>query len=100
MERETIKCAIVFRLVRGEDLGEVSREIKVPASEIKDWRARISGRWRSGPQAASGDALESEFVRRRAKLGEMTMRPELSEDLLEKGGYMPELKKLYKRDHA
>jgi hypothetical protein len=29
---------VVLRLPRGEDLGEVSREIQVPAHEIEQWR--------------------------------------------------------------
>lgn len=32
------KTEVVLRLMRGEDLGEVSREIQVPAHEIEEWR--------------------------------------------------------------
>ncbi len=94
------KSEIVLRLFRGEDLGEVSREIEVPASEIEDWRRVFLDGGESGLKRRLGDPLESELVRTRAKLGEVMMRLELSEDLLEKRGYMPELKKLYKRDHG
>ena len=32
------KTEVVLRLLRGEDLGEVSREIQVPAHELVEWR--------------------------------------------------------------
>jgi transposase-like protein len=94
------KCEVVLRLFRGEDLGEVSREIEVPASEIEKWRRAFMDGGEAGLKRRLSDPLDSELVRTRAKLGEVMMRLELSEDLLEKRGYMPELKKLYKRDRA
>ncbi len=40
------KTEIVLRLLRGEDLGEVSREVQVLGHDIEEWRSwvRIS-RW-------------------------------------------------------
>ena len=32
------KTAVVLRLLRGEDLGEVSREMKVSPPELEEWR--------------------------------------------------------------
>jgi transposase len=92
------KAEIVLRLLRGEDLGEVSREIQVPASELEDWRRAYLEGAEAGLKRRTGDPLERELVRTRAKLGEVMMRLELSEDLLEKRGYGSELKKLLKRD--
>jgi hypothetical protein len=94
------KSEVVLRLFRGEDLSELSREIEVSASEIEEWRRAFLEGGEVGLKRRLGDPLESELVRTRAKLGEVMMRLELSEDLLEKRGYMPELKKLYKRDRA
>jgi transposase len=92
------KAEIVLRLLRGEDLGEVSREIQIPASELEDWRRAYLEETEAGLKRRTGDPLERELVRTRAKLGEVMMRLELSEDLLEKRGYGSELKKLLKRD--
>lgn len=92
------KAEIVLRLLRGEDLGALSREVKVPASEIEEWRRAFLEGGEVGLKRRLGDPLERELVRTRAKLGEVMMRLELSEDLLEKRGYGAELKKLFKRD--
>lgn len=92
------KMEIVMRLFRGDDLGAISREIEVPASEIEDWRRAFLDGGEAGLKRKLGDPLERELVRTRAKLGEVMMRLELTEDLLEKRGYMPELQKLLKRD--
>lgn len=92
------KVEVVLRLLRGEDLGAMSREIEVPASEIEEWRRAFLDGGEVGLKRRLGDPLERELVRTRAKLGEVMMRLELSEDLLEKRGYGAELKKLFKRD--
>jgi transposase len=92
------KAEIVLRLLRGEDLGEVSREIQVPASELEDWRRAYLDGAEAGLKRRTGDPMERELVRTRAKLGEVMMRLELSEELLKKRGYGAELKKLLKRE--
>lgn len=92
------KAEIVLRLLRGEDLGEISREIQVPASELEEWRRAYLDGAEAGLKRRTGDPLERELVRTRAKLGEVMMRLELSEELLKKRGYGAELKKLLKRE--
>ena len=62
------KAEVVLRLLRGEDIGEVSPEIRVAAPELERWRR---------------DFLE----------GGQQGRPEL----LEKRGYGAELRKLLRR---
>ncbi len=92
------KAEIVLRLLRGEDLGEISREIQVPASELEQWRRAYLDGAEAGLKRRTGDPLERELVRTRAKPGEVMMRLELSEELLKKRGYGAELKKLLKRE--
>lgn len=46
----------------------------------------VPGRSGSRAEAKTGDPMERELVRTRAKLGEVMMRLELSEELLEKRG--------------
>lgn len=78
------KSEIVLRLLRGEDLGELSREIKVPAPELERWRRLfLEG---AGEGLKGRNAPDGELMRTRAKLGEMTMRVELQAELLEKRG--------------
>src|SRR5919202_6651438 len=61
----------VLRLVRGEDLETVSRELGVTAATLSGWRdAFLSGGEASlATRATNGETLES--ARLKAKLGEM-----------------------------
>lgn len=91
------KVEVVLRLLRGEDLGEVSREVQVSPPELEEWRRVFLETGEQGLKRRSRDPTERELIRTRAKLGEVTMRMELAKELLEKRGYGDELKKLLKR---
>lgn len=88
------KSEIVLRLLRGEDLGELSREIEVSPPVIEEWRQAFLSGAEVGLKKRSGDPLERELTRTRAKLGETMMRLELAEELLGKRGYGAELQRL------
>lgn len=88
------KSEIVLRLLRGEDLGELSREIQVAPPVIEEWREAFLSGAESGLKKRSSDPQERELVRTRAKLGETMMKLELAEMLLEKRGYMDDLRRL------
>lgn len=89
------KSEIVLRLLRGEDLGEVSREIKVSPPELERWRRQFLEGACEGLKGRN--APDGELMRTRAKLGEVTMRVELQAELLEKRGFGGELRRLLKR---
>ena len=93
------KTEVVLRLLRGEDLGEVSREVRVSPPELEEWRRVFLETGQQGLKLRSRDPGERELIRTRAKLGELTMRMELASELLEKRGYGDELKRLLKRGH-
>ena len=93
------KSEVVLRLLRGEDLGEVSRGMRVSPAALEEWRRVFLERGQQGLKSRSRDPGERELIRTRAKLGELTMRMELATELLEKRGYGDELKKLLKRGH-
>ena len=93
------KVEIVLRLLRGEDLGEVSREMRVSPAVLEEWRRVFLETGQQGLRIRSRDPGERELTRTRAKLGELTMRMELATELLEKRGYGDELKRLLKRGH-
>jgi transposase-like protein len=88
------KAEVVMRLLRGEDLGAVSREVQVSPPELEEWRRAFLQGAEVGLKKRAGDPLESELTRTRAKLGETMMRLELAELLLEKRGYVDGVKKL------
>lgn len=90
------KMEIVLRLLRGEDLLEVSREAQVPPPELEEWRRVFLETGQRGLKRQGRDPTQRELVRTRAKLGEMTMRLELASELLEKRGFGDELRKRLK----
>jgi transposase len=69
----------VLRLVRGEDLETVSRELGVTAATLSSWRDAFlsGGEANLATRATDGEALES--ARLKAKLGEMLLERELLE---------------------
>ena len=91
------KTEVVLRLLRGEDLVEVSREVQVSPPELEEWRRVFLETGQQGLRRRGRDPGERELTRTRAKLGELTMRLELARELLEKRGYGDELEKLLKR---
>jgi hypothetical protein len=93
------KAEVVLRLFRGDDLGEVSRELQVSPPELEQWRRVFLETGQQGLRSRSRDPADRELIRTRAKLGELTMRMELATELLEKRGYGEDLKKLLKRGH-
>jgi transposase len=86
------KTEVILRLLRGESLDAVSRESQVPAHELESWHRTFVEAGARGLKRHT-DPDERELLRTRAKLGEMMMRLELAEDLLEKKGYGEELRK-------
>jgi transposase-like protein len=90
------KTEVVLRLIKGEDLGGLSREIEVPAHVLEEWRRVFLESGTAGLRRRGGDPVDRDLTRTQAKLGETMMRLELASDLLEKRGYGEELKRLYR----
>ena len=89
------KSEVVLRLLRGEDIGEVSREVRVAPPELERWRREFLEGGQQGLKVKNRPG--GELMRTRAKLGEMTMWVELQAEILEKRGYGDELRKLLRR---
>ena len=87
------KSELVLRLLRGEALDAVSRESQVPAHELESWKRVFLESGARGLKTRS-DPEERELTLARAKIGELMMRLELSEHLIEKRGLMDEWRKL------
>ena len=94
-----VTVLLLWWVLRGEDLGEVSREMRVSPAELEEWRRVFLETGQQGLKRRSRDPAERELIRTRAKLGEVTMRMELASELLEKRGYGDDLRKLLKRGH-
>ena len=90
------KSEVVLRLFRGESVDEVSREIQVPVHEIETWRKDFLDAGLVGLKRRGGDPEERALKQTQAKVGELTMRLELAEMLLEKRGCADELGRLKK----
>jgi hypothetical protein len=88
------KTEIVLRLLKGEELGRVLREVQVPVHELERWRRLFLEGGTNGFKRGDSPAAERELKRVQAKVGELTMKLEIVEWFLEKKGYGEELKKL------
>ncbi len=88
------KAEVVLRLLRGEDVGSLSRELGLPAHVLEDWRRVFVEAGKTGLRSRGEPDAERELTRARAKVGELTMELELMEGLLKKRGYAEDLKKL------
>jgi len=86
------KTELVLRLLRGEALDAVSRESHVPAHELEGWKRVFLEQGARGLKTRS-DPEERELTLARAKIGELMMRLELAEYLIEKRGLADEWKK-------
>jgi transposase len=86
------KCDLVLRLLRGEALDAVSRESQVPAHELESWK-RIFLETGARGLKSRAEPEERELTLARAKIGELMMRLELAEVLIEKRGFPDEWKR-------
>ena len=86
------KTELVLRLLRGEALDAVSRESQVPAHELESWKRAFLETGARGLKSR-GEPEERELTLARAKIGELMMRLELAEHLIEKRGFTDEWKR-------
>jgi hypothetical protein len=71
------KTAAVLRLLRGEDLELVSRELGATAATRSDWRDAFLAGGQAALKSQSADDRDEEIARLRAKVGALTMGNEL-----------------------
>ena len=79
-------------MLRGESLDRVSRDSQVPAHELERWNRAFLGAGMRGLKRHV-EPEDREWLRTRAKIGELTMRLELAEDLIAKRGLGDEWKR-------
>ncbi|MBE3590067.1 MAG: helix-turn-helix domain-containing protein [Firmicutes bacterium] len=78
------KREVVLRLLRGETVDEVSREVKVSVHQLEEWRERFLESGLEGLKSRGDTSQAAELKEARAKIGELTMELELAREALEK----------------
>jgi transposase len=71
------KAEVVLRLVRGEDLDSVSRELGVTAAMLARWPDEFLAADQASLRTRQADLREDEIARMKSKIGEITMENEL-----------------------
>jgi len=71
------KTAVVLRLLRGEALDLLSRELGIPAARLATWREAFLDAGQEALKTQPRDSHDREIGRLREKLGESTMEIEL-----------------------
>jgi hypothetical protein len=71
------KTEVGLRLLRGEALDALSRELGVTAATPAQWRDRFLAGGQTAVRSPPADARDDELERLRAKIGELTTENEL-----------------------
>ena len=71
---------IVLRILRGEDLDAVSRELSVSAHRLAQWRDEFLAGGQANLKSRQPDVRDEENRRLKRKVGELTMDMELLEE--------------------
>ena len=71
------KMAAVLRLLRGEDLDRLSRELKVTAATLSAWREDFLAGAEANLKIRQPNAQDDEIMRLKALIGDITMRNEV-----------------------
>ena len=76
------KQSAVLRLVRGEPLDMLSRELQVSAADLSEWRDKFLAAGEASLKALPRDGREAEVNRLKSKVGGLTMDTELLIELI------------------
>ena len=71
------KTETILRLLRGEALDGVARELGVTAATLAQWREQFLAGGQSALKSRPADERDDEIQRLRAKVGEITLNNEL-----------------------
>jgi transposase-like protein len=80
------KADVVLRLLRGEELDAVSRELGVKTSTLAQWRDEFLASGQAGLKARKPDHRDDENNRLKRMVGELTMDLELLKELIKLKG--------------
>lgn len=71
------KTEVIVRLLRGESLDSLARELGVTAATLAGWREQFLAGGHAALKSRPADERDEEIHRLRAKVGEITMANEL-----------------------
>ena len=71
------KTEVILRMLRGEPLDTVARELGVTAATLAHWREQFLAGGQAALKSRPADERDDELQRLRAKVGEITMGNEL-----------------------
>ena len=83
------KREVVMRLLRGEALDQVSRELGVEVARLERWRERALAAMDEGLRERGDSPVERELEEAKARIGELSMENELLWKRVEKGRPFP-----------
>jgi hypothetical protein len=78
------KAEVVLRILKGESLDALSRELKVTAARLAQWRDAFLAAGQGGLKSREHDERDGEIARLRAKVGELMMDNELYHEFVER----------------
>jgi hypothetical protein len=78
------KAEAVVRMLRGEELDALSRELGVTAATLSSWRDRFLAGGESNLKEREIDARDGEIRRLKAKVGDLMMTVELKDEEAER----------------
>ena len=73
------KLDVVLRVLKGESLDQLSRELHVTAARLSEWRTEVLASAETALKTRERDARDEDLARLRSKVGEQTMTIELLE---------------------
>jgi hypothetical protein len=74
------KGEAVLRLMRGEDMDLVSRDLGITAATLSAWRDHFVAGGQASLKSRAADGRDAELARLKALVGDLTMRLELSRE--------------------
>jgi len=80
------KHEVVLRLLRGEPVEAVSRQVGVPVWQLERWQARALAGLKTGLRERSEDPAERELAEAHRRIGELSMEVELLRARIERPG--------------
>ena len=83
------KMEVVLRLLRGEPLDEVSRDVKVEISRLEAWRDKGIHGLEEAMREREGDPVQAQLDEVNRRLGELIMENELLREKAKKSVFLP-----------
>src|SRR5215831_15528742 len=78
------KMEVVLRILRGEALDALSRDLGGTAATLAQWRDQFLAGGQAAVRSRPSDARDADLARLRAKIGELTMANELLRERAER----------------